>query len=145
MTKLTLEQANLICAVAIEHGRKAKFSPLCVAILDPGAHIVALQRDDGASLLRPDIAIGKASGTLGMGFGGRELAKRAAAAPTFFAALIGLSRGRMVPVPGGVLIRDAAGEIVGAVGISGDLPDADEACAVAGVLAAGLSADTGTA
>jgi uncharacterized protein GlcG (DUF336 family) len=144
MSMLTLKQANCICAAALDHGRSAGLAPLCVAVLDQGAHVVALQREDGASLLRPDIAIGKAAGTLGMGFGGRELAKRAAANPVFFTALIGLANGRMVPVPGGVLIRGAAGEILGAVGISGDLSESDEACAVAGIIAAGLSADTGS-
>lgn len=143
MAALTLEQANCICTVALAYGRQTNLAPLCVAVLDKGAHVVALQREDGASLMRPDIAIGKAAGTLGMGFGGRDLAKRAAAAPAFFTALIVLADGRMVPVPGGVLIRDATGEIVGAVGISGDISEADEACAVAGILAAGMSADTG--
>ncbi|MGF6781575.1 GlcG/HbpS family heme-binding protein [Paraburkholderia sp. GAS334] len=143
MPALSLKQANRICNAALEHGRKAGLAPLCVAVLDQGAHIVAVQREDGASLMRPDIAIGKAAGTLAMGFGGRELARRAAEHPTFFTALISLANGRMVPVPGGVLIRNAAGEIVGAVGISGDISQSDEACAVAGIVAAGMSADTG--
>jgi uncharacterized protein GlcG (DUF336 family) len=104
---------------------------------------VALKREDNSSLLRPQIACGKAWGVLGMGFGGRELARRAAAAPAFVAALTAASEGRIVPVPGGVLIRDHAGTIIGGVGISGDLSEQDEACAVAGIKAAGLVADTG--
>ena len=93
--------------------------------------------------LRFDIAFGKAWGTLGMGFGGRELARRATRAPAFMTALQTMSDGRMVPAAGGVLIRNAAGTIVGAVGISGDSSDNDELCAVAGFEKAGLAADTG--
>ena len=87
--------------------------------------------------------MGKAWGTLGMGFGGRDLARRAAKAPAFFNALSDMSGGRMVPVPGGVLIRSDAGELLGAVGISGDLSENDEICAVHGIRAAGLTPDTG--
>jgi uncharacterized protein GlcG (DUF336 family) len=93
--------------------------------------------------MRPQIAQGKAWGTLGMGFGGREFARRAAAAPAFIAALTDASEGRVIPVPGGVLIRGGDGGIIGAVGISGDVSEQDEACAVYGIKAAGLSPDTG--
>ena len=102
-----------------------------------------LKREDNSSLLRPEIALGKAWGVLGMGFGGRELARRAEQAPIFFTALNAMSAGRMVPLPGGVLIRNSAGQVIGSVGISGDTSDKDEACAVAGIAAAGLKADTG--
>ena len=107
------------------------------------AAAVRLKREDNSSLLRPQIACGKAWGVLGMGFGGRELARRAAAAPAFVTALTAASEGRVIPVPGGVLIRDGAGTIIGAVGISGDLSEQDEACAVVGIKAAGLVPDTG--
>jgi uncharacterized protein GlcG (DUF336 family) len=102
-----------------------------------------LKREDGSSLLRPEIAVGKAWGVLGMGFGGRELAQRAAKAPAFFSALTELSGGRMVPVPGGVIIRSASGEVLGSVGISGETSDNDEICAVHGIKAADLTPDTG--
>jgi uncharacterized protein GlcG (DUF336 family) len=112
-------------------------------VLDAGGHLLAFKREDGASILRPQIAQGKAWGTLGMGFGGREFARRAAAQPVFLTALMNASEGRIVPAPGGVLIRNAAGEIVGSVGISGDTSEKDEACCVAGIKAAGLVPDTG--
>jgi len=143
MAALTLAQASEIVDSALAAGRRYGFKPLTVAVLDAGGHLVALKREDSSSLLRPEIAIGKAWGTLGMGFGGRELDRRAKAVPTFFSALAELAAGRMVPVPGGVLIRDAAGGIVGAVGISGDISVNDEMCAVAGIKAAGLVPDTG--
>jgi uncharacterized protein GlcG (DUF336 family) len=95
--------------------------------------------------MRVDIATGKAWGALGMGFGSRELAERAAKQPMFITALAAASQGRMVPAPGGVIIRDAAGDIIGAVGISGDVSEKDEACAVAGIEAAGLTAQPGAA
>ena len=143
MDRLTLQAASFIADRSLEKGRELGFAPLTVAVLDAGGHLKVLKRDDGASLLRPEIATGKAWGALGMGFGGRELARRAAKMPAFFGALSDLAGGRMVPVPGGVLIRSAAGEILGAVGISGDASENDEVCAVHGVTAAGLVPDTG--
>jgi uncharacterized protein GlcG (DUF336 family) len=140
---LTLAQASIIVDVALQKGRDLKLHPLTVAVLDAGGQLKALKREDHSSLLRPEIAIGKAWGVLGMGFGGRELARRAALAPGFFAVLSDLSGGKMVPVPGGVLIRDAGGAVLGSVGISGDVSEQDEECAVAGIAAAGLRADTG--
>jgi len=143
MAHLTLAQASIIVDTALKKGRELNLAPLTVAVLDPGGQIKALKREDHSSLLRPEIAMGKAWGCLGMGFGGRELARRATNAPGFFAVLSTLSDGRMVPVPGGVLIRNAEGELLGAVGISGDASEQDELCAVAGIQAAGLRADTG--
>jgi uncharacterized protein GlcG (DUF336 family) len=141
---ITLAQASTIVDQALERGRALKLAPLTVVVLDAGGHLKAAKREDNSSLLRESIAGGKAWGVLGMGFGGRELARRAAKMPpSFFDALIGLSGGRMVPVPGGVLIRDAGGEIVGAVGVSGDASEKDEDCAVHGIKAAGLAPDTG--
>jgi uncharacterized protein GlcG (DUF336 family) len=124
--------------------REQRFAPLTVAVLDAGGHLKVLKREDGSSLLRPEIAVGKAWGVLGMGFGSRDLAQRATKMPAFFNALSDLSGGRMVPVPGGVLIRSASGEILGSVGISGDTSDNDEICAVHGIKAAGLTPDTGS-
>ncbi len=143
MSNVTLAQATMIVDKALEHGRAQKFKPLGVAVLDSGGHLVAFKRDDRTSIMRFELAFGKAYGCLGMGFGGREFARRVPIAPHFIQALTVLSQGRVVPVPGGVLIRDGAGEILGAVGISGDTSENDEACAVAGIKAAGLAADTG--
>lgn len=143
MTSITLAQADAIADAALLEGRQRRFQPLTVAVLDAGGHLKVLKRADDASLLRPDIAIGKAWGALGMGFGGRELARRAEAVPQFFVALNAMSGGRLVPVAGGALIRAAGGAIVGAIGISGDTSDNDEICLVAAVRAQGMVADTG--
>jgi len=143
MSNVSLQQAAIIVDKAIEHGRAQQFAPLTVVVLDAGGHAVALKREDGSSLLRPQIAHAKAWGALGMGLASRTLFKRAKDNPAFFNALSDLSGGNMVPNPGGVLIRDAAGVLIGAVGISGDTGDNDELCAVAGIEAAGLRADIG--
>lgn len=143
MNRLTLHAASLIADKSLEKGRELGFAPLTVAVLDAGGQLKVLKREDGASLLRPEIAMGKAWGVLGMGFGGRELARRAAKMQMFFGALSDLSGGKMVPVPGGVLIRSASGEVLGSVGISGDASENDEVCAVHGITAAGLVPDTG--
>jgi len=143
MSDLTLDKASLIVDKALEKRSEMGFVPLTVAVLDAGGQLKVLKREDGSSLLRPEIAIGKAWGALGMGFGGRELARRASNNPVFFGALSDMSGGRMVPNPGAVLIRSDSGEILGAVGISGDKAGNDEICAVYGIEAAGLTADTG--
>jgi len=145
LTAITLEQAGRILDSSLQRARTLDLKPLTIAVLDAGGHLVALKREDRSGLLRPDIAHGKAWGALGMGHGSRALARRAEAAPAFFTALACASGGRVIPVPGGVLIRDAAGELLGAVGVSGDLPDQDEACAVHGIECAQLVADTGSA
>jgi uncharacterized protein GlcG (DUF336 family) len=143
MPRLTLAIADRMVDAALLEGQRLGLQPLCVAVLDAGGHLLALKRDERASLLRPQIANGKASSVLGMGFGGRELARRAELMPAFFGALSDLAGGNMLPVPGGVLVRDEAGEILGAIGISGDTSDNDECCALAAINAAGLVADTG--
>ncbi|MEJ1975042.1 MAG: heme-binding protein [Acetobacteraceae bacterium] len=143
MSSLTLDQASAIIDAALRKGRAMNFAPLSVAVLDAGGHLVAFKREDRSGILRFDIAFGKAWGALGMGFGSRELAVRATATPVFVAALAAVSGGRVVPVPSGVLVRDAAGEVIGAVGISGDTSDNDEICAVAGIEAVGLKPQTG--
>lgn len=143
MPALTLNQASTIIDQALAKARELNLQPLTVVVLDAGGQLKAMKREDRSSLLRPEIAMGKAWGTLGMGFGGREFARRAAANPTFLQALMVASGGRIVPVPGGVLVRDLAGEIVGSVGISGDTSDKDEICAVHGIKSAGLMPDTG--
>ena len=140
---VTLAQASTIVDTALKKGRDTNCAPLTVAVLDAGGHLVAFKREDKSGLLRFDIAFGKAWGALGMGFGSRTLAARAAKTPQFFTMLAAASEGRMVTNPGGVLIRTPAGDIIGAVGISGDTSDKDEACAIAGIEAAGLKADPG--
>ena len=140
---LRLAQAVAIVERAVAEGRGRRLAPLGVAVLDAGGHLVAFQREDGAGFVRFDIARGKAWGALGMGFGTRELTERAAKSPSFYGALAAATEGRMVPSPGGVLIVDAGGDVVGAVGISGDSGDNDEACAVASIEAAGFTAKPG--
>jgi uncharacterized protein GlcG (DUF336 family) len=140
---LTLAQASTIVDIALATARDMELVPMTVAVLDAGGHLVAFKREDRSGILRYDIAYGKAWGALGMGFGSRTLYERAANTPQFFNALYAASGGRVVTNPGGVLIRDSEGEIVGAVGISGDTSDKDEACAIAGIEAAALFADPG--
>ncbi len=140
---LTLDLAAQIARTALDHGKQSGMHPLCVVVLDTGGHALALLRDERASISRPEIATAKAAGCLGMGFGGREIAKRAAAVPGFIAALNGIFPKGILPVPGGVLIRSADGALIGAIGVTGDTSDNDELCALAGIAAAGLIADTG--
>ena len=140
---ITLDQAQTIVRAALEHGAAQGFQPLTVAVLDPGGALVALGRQDGSGYLRPDLAIGKAWGILGMGLTNRALAARAADSPEIFASLVALAGGKVVTVPGGVFVRDGDGQLLGAVGVSGDASLNDEAAAVAGIRAAGLVAQTG--
>ncbi|MDA0368605.1 MAG: heme-binding protein [Proteobacteria bacterium] len=141
MTELTLDAANRIVDAALRLGRETGCAPLTVAVLDPGGHLVAFQREDRSGILRPDVAIGKAWGALGMGTSSGALAERLAGNAPFLNALAAMSQGRVVPAAGGVLIRRADGGVIGAVGISGDRSDKDEACAIAGIRAAGLGCD----
>jgi uncharacterized protein GlcG (DUF336 family) len=145
MPGLTLAQASTIVDVALKKSRDANFQPMTVAVLDAGGHLVAFKREDKSGILRFDIAFGKAWGALGMGFGSRTLAERAANTPQFFTMLAAASSGRIVTNPGGILIRDAAGDVIGAVGLSGDTGDNDELAGIAGIEAAGLKADAGGA
>lgn len=141
MTSVTLAQATAIAITALARGRDAGLAPLTVAVLDAGGHLVVLQREDGSGILRPEIAIGKAWGALGMGTSSRTLRDRMADRQNFVSAVSAASNGRFVPVPGGVLIRDDSGNVIGAVGISGDASDKDEYCAIEGVKATGLTPD----
>lgn len=138
MVGLALVAAGTIVDAALAEARARGLAPLAVAVLDAGGHLVAFKREDGAGLLRFDIAFAKAWGALGMGFGSRELALRAERHPAFLGALASVAGGRIAPSPGGVLIAGADGAILGAAGISGDSGDQDEACAIAGIRAAGL-------
>ncbi len=136
---LSLDQAGRIVDAALVRGREMGLAPLAVAVLDAGGHLKAFKREDDAGIIRPQIAIGKAWGALGMGMGTRALASKS---PEFLAALGAMSGGKVVPSPGGVLILQGE-RVVGAVGITGDTGENDEACAVAGIEAVGLDPDTG--
>lgn len=140
---LTLDQARTIVSTALAKGTEMGLKPLTVAVLDASGALVVLERSDGSSRMRPDIAMGKANGAIALGMGSRAIFKRAQEQPYFIQSMNALAKGVLVPVPGGVLIRDKAGAIVGAVGITGDTSDNDEACAVAGIKAIGLVADGG--
>jgi uncharacterized protein GlcG (DUF336 family) len=140
---LSLDQASTMVDAALSQSATLGCAPLTVAVLDPGGHLLVLKRQDGCAILRPQIAQAKAWSALGMGVGSRALAGRAAIAPAFFTALAALSDGQVVPVPGGVLVRDSDGAILAAVGVSGDNPSNDEACAVFGIERSGFTADPG--
>lgn len=143
MRKLTLAEADTIIDAALAKGRQLGLGKLSVVVLDDGGHPIALKREDGSEYLRPVIAKAKAWGALGMGLPSRLLRERADKMPVFMGALAALAEGGLVALPGGVIIRDADGSILGAVGVSGDVSEPDEVCAVAGVEAAGLDADIG--
>lgn len=136
---LTLVHAKTIVDAALAEARARNCKPMGVIVLDAGGHLVAYLREDRSSLFRFDIARAKAMGALGMGADTRDLAARAANNLPFFVGLGAVTGGDIALSPGGVLIRDASGDVIGAVGVSGDTPDADEACAFAGIAAAGLS------
>ena len=129
--KLTLEKATIIADQTLVKARQAKYRPMCVAVLDDGGCLKVLKREDNASILRPDIAIGKAWGAVGMGESSRSLSERLKERPAFLGALSTMSQGKVVPVPGGVLIMEGS-EIIGAVGVSGGTAEEDEACAIEG-------------
>ncbi len=144
MTRLTLDQASAIIDTALDTAHGKGFKPLTVVVIDDGGNLKAMKREDGPGApLRPQIAFGKAFGAVGFGVASRLVEERALDRPHFMSAISDVSGGRVVPVAGGVLIRDGGGEIIGAVGISGDTSDNDALCAVAGIEAAGLAADDG--
>ncbi|HEY5793396.1 MAG TPA: heme-binding protein [Bosea sp. (in: a-proteobacteria)] len=140
---LTLAQAQTIMSATLAHADAAGFKPLAVAILDSRGAPKLVVAQDGTSLKRAEIALGKAHGVVALGIGSRALHKMALERPYFIEAATHAVGGSLVPVPGGALIRDAGGAVLGAIGISGDTSDNDEAAALAGVAAAGLVAETG--
>lgn len=143
MPEITLAQAQAVVAAALAEARRLSLKPLVVAVLDARGAYKALAAEDGTSLRRAEIAHGKAYGALGMGLGSRAIAARAEQQPPFVAAVTHAFGGALVPVPGGVLVRDAGGALLGAVGASGDTSDNDEKAVVAGITAAGLVGETG--
>lgn len=138
MTTITLDQASAIVSGALDQGVGLGLKPLAVAVLDAGGHLIAFARSDGASPLRPQIAMAKAGGALGLGMPSRAIANVASDRPAFIASLQHLAPHGLVPSAGGVIIVDETGAPLGAVGISGDTPDNDEICALAGIEAAGM-------
>jgi uncharacterized protein GlcG (DUF336 family) len=142
-TAINLAAARTIVVRALAHARSSDFPPMTVAVLDAAGRLVAFAGEDGSSLLRERIARGKAHGALNMGVGSRSLAARAESDPAFVNSLVSLAEGNLVPVPGGVLIRDDNDAVIGAVGVSGHSPDDDEACAIHGITACDLRADPG--
>ncbi|MET1754427.1 heme-binding protein [Novosphingobium sp. RD2P27] len=136
----SLEQARTVIATTRAKGREMGLNPLTVVVLDAGGHLVGMEREDGAGFGRPDVASGKAAGALAMGVSSRKLGDMAAERPQFMAALSVAWSGKIIPAAGGVLIKDAQGMLLGAVGVSGDLSDKDEEAALAGVAAAQLAA-----
>ena len=142
MAELTLDVARKILDAALAKSAEKKLKPLVVTVLDARGCVKVTAAQDGTSLMRAEIAHGKAYGALAMGMGSRALYQRAQEQPYFVGAMNTLAQGALVPVPGGVLIQDG-GRLLGAVGISGDTSDNDEACAVAGIEAAGFVAQTG--
>jgi uncharacterized protein GlcG (DUF336 family) len=143
MTALTLAAAKTIIDAAFAKGIELGLRPLGVSVLDAGGHLIAFQRQDGASFLRPQMSAGKAYGAVAIGMGGRRLEAFAKDRPHLMAGISDVSGSKILSVVGGVLIRDGAGTILGAVGISGDSSENDEAAAIAGIEAAGFTADPG--
>ncbi|MCC4798573.1 GlcG protein [Enterovibrio norvegicus] len=142
MEILTLPKALEIADEVFHAASKLNTQPLTVAVLDKGGALIALQRQDGSSMLRPDIAIAKAWGALALGCSSRKIADDAQQRPCFISSVSTLAQGNLVPVPGGILIRDESKELVGAVGVSGDTSDTDEAVAISGILAAHMLTDS---
>jgi uncharacterized protein GlcG (DUF336 family) len=138
-SSLSLGVAQRIASEALRLRREHGLLPLAVAVLDAGGQTVSFLREDGCGVLRHDIAVGKAWGALGMGMATRQIRDRLANRPSFQAALASASAGRFIPTPGGVLIVNAEGLAIGAIGISGDASDKDEFCAIQAIRAAGLT------
>jgi uncharacterized protein GlcG (DUF336 family) len=140
---MNLDLARQLIAAARESGTKRGLKPLSIIVLDAGGQVRAFERENGASNARFEIAFGKANGALALGIGSRALMARAEQQPYFIGAVAGAIGGALVPVPGGVLVQSGDGELIGAVGITGDSSDNDEAAAVDAIEAAGLIAVTG--
>ena len=138
MTTLTLDQANQIISAALTASSEAGYKPMGVAVLDDAGHLKAFAREDGASMFRFEVAQAKAWGAVGMGASSRVLGQRAKDNPNFFVSLAATAGGKFLPQTGAVLIKNAEGQVLGAVGASGGTGEEDEAICMAGVAAAGL-------
>jgi uncharacterized protein GlcG (DUF336 family) len=142
MARINRSQARTIIDAAFAKGEEMQFKPLSVAVLDAGGHLIAFERANGASLIRPQIAIGKAASALALGISSRKIADMAAERPTFIASLGPISPAGLIPAAGGVIVVDSNGEPLGAVGVTGDTSDNDEICTLAGIAASGLAAQS---
>lgn len=142
---IDLDTARAVVASARAHAAATGCKPMTVVVIDAGGHVVAVEREDGSSTKRFEIAFGKAHGAVSLGLGSRALMERAEQQPYFISAAAAAIGGALVPVPGGVLVHDGDGTLIGAVGVSGDTSDKDEAVAVAGIEAVGLTAQPGSA
>jgi uncharacterized protein GlcG (DUF336 family) len=138
MNGITLTQANRIIEAALSTARAKQYRPMAVVVLDESGNVRALQREDGASMFRIDIATGKAWASIGMGASSRTLGERARDNPNFYVALAATAGGKFLPQSGAVLIKNADGQVLGAAGASGGSGDEDELICMAGVEAAGL-------
>ena len=141
MATLSLRKARTIIRKAFEKGRELELKPLSVIVLDAGGHVQAFEREDGAAPGRFAIAHGKAYGAVMLGIAGTAQMQRAEAQAYFMAAVNGVYGGQVVPVPGGILLRDRKGEVIGAVGVTGDTSDNDAVAGMAGIEAAGLTGE----
>jgi uncharacterized protein GlcG (DUF336 family) len=144
MSEITLDQANRLIQAALAKGREMGLPPLCVAVLDPGGHLKALAREDGQTFLRAQVSQAKAWGALALGVHSRHIATRyeqGARQAGFITAMNSLTGGQLVPLPGGLLIRDGAGQLLGAIGVSGAVSEDDEACGAAALRALGFAVD----
>lgn len=142
MSTISLDQARAIIAAALAHGKQLGLKPLGVAVVDSGGHLIAFEREDCTATLRAHIAIGKAAGALGLGVSSRRIGEMAAERPSFITSLGAIAPAGLIPAAGGVIVVDDAGRGIGAVGVTGDTSDNDELCALAGIAAANLSAQT---
>lgn len=133
MARLSLAQANALIEAAFVKGAELGLKPLTVTVHDPGGHLIACQRQDGASNMRVKLAGGKACGALALGVSSRAIGEMAVERPHFIAAVDTMSEGGMVPAAGGVIVCDAGGTVLGAIGVTGDTSDNDEACALAAI------------
>src|SRR5688500_3672187 len=138
---ISLKDANRIIDLAFKRSHEIRSRPLGVVVVDTSGNIVSGQRDDGASMFRIDIARAKGWSAIAIGASSRQLARRAKENPNFFVSLAAVSQGKFLPQPGGVLIRNAQGEVIGACGVSGSALEHDEECCVYGVAQAGFEAD----
>jgi uncharacterized protein GlcG (DUF336 family) len=138
MHRLTLAQANALIEAAFAKGVELGLKPLTVTVHDPGGHLIACQRQDGASNMRAKLAGGKACGALALGVSSRTIGEMALERPHFVAAIDTMAEGGMVPAAGGVIVCDGDGEVLGAIGVTGDTSDNDEACALAAIESLGL-------
>ena len=135
---LTLAQANQIISAALAHSMQSGYKPMGIVVLDDAGNLKAFAREDGASMFRFDVALGKAWGAVGMGASSRVLGQRAKDNPNFFVSLAATAQGKFLPQTGAVLIKDSSGNTIGAAGASGGTGDEDEAICMAGIAAAGL-------